>query len=70
MVSLQAPLLGVDEPLERAALNVDQVGDVETILQPRETAAKTGGINTCQDSGSFEMVAADERGAPKRDRSE
>ena len=54
----QAALLGVDQPLERAALDVDEVGDLEAVLQPRETAAQTRGINTCQDGDSFEMVAA------------
>ena len=62
----QAPLLGVDQPLERAALDVDQVGDFEAVLQARETAAQLGGINTCQDGGSFGILRRTSEGARKK----
>src|SRR5213076_1261389 len=52
----QATLLRVDEPLERAPLDVDQVGDLEHGLEARETAARTGSVSTCQNGDSLELV--------------
>ena len=44
----QAALLGIDQPLERAALDVDQVGDIEDLVQARERTAHPRGVNSGQ----------------------
>ena len=49
----EATLLGVHQPLERAPLNIDQVGNFEAVLQAGETAARSRDISTCQDGDSL-----------------
>ena len=44
--------LGVDKPVEGLALDVDEVGDVEDLVQARETPARPESVNTRQDSDS------------------
>ena len=52
IVSRRPPVLGVDEPVERLLLDVDEVGDLEDVVEPRERAARTGSINGSQDGDS------------------
>ena len=44
--------LRIDQPVERPALDVDQVGDVEGLVQAREGATRAGSGNARQDSDS------------------
>ena len=59
----QAPLLGVDQPLERAALDVDEVGDIDGLVQAREGTALAGGVNTRHDGRLLEGSKGRARGA-------
>ena len=49
----QAAAVGVCEPLERAALDVDQVGYVYGLVETRERAARPESINSSQENVSF-----------------
>ncbi len=49
----ETTLLGVDQPLERAPLDVDQVWDFEGVLQTGERAAGASSVNACQLGDSF-----------------
>jgi hypothetical protein len=44
----QTAVLEIDQPLERAPLDVDQVGDVDDLVQPRERAPGTGSVGDGQ----------------------
>ena len=48
----QTTVLGVDQPVEGLLLDVDQVGDVEDLVQARETTARPESVNTSQDGDS------------------
>ena len=48
----ESAVLGVDEPGERLLLDVDEIGNLEDVLEPRERAARTGSINGSQDGDS------------------
>ena len=56
--------LGVDKPVEGLALDVDEVGDVEDLVQARETPARPESVNTRQDSDS----SGGRKGRAKRQR--
>ena len=69
----ETTLLRVHQPLERAALDVDQVGNFECVLEAGERAAGTSSVNACQDGNSFESVettAGEGETGAKRDRPE
>ena len=51
----QPSAFGIDKPGERLLLDIDQVGDVEDLLQPREAAAGAGSVNGSQDGDSSEV---------------
>ena len=53
----QAAAFGVDQPVERLLLDVDQVRDIEDLLQPREAAAGAGSVNGSQDGDSSRVAA-------------
>ena len=44
--------LGVGQPLERAALDIDEVGDFKDLVQARKITARPGGFSGCQDGDS------------------
>src|SRR4051812_49033251 len=50
----QAAGLGIDQPVERPALDVDEVGDVQRLVQARERAAHPRGVNNGQGGDSSE----------------
>jgi hypothetical protein len=64
----QAALLGVDQPIERASLDVYEVRYFEAVLQAGEATTRTRGISTCQNGDSLgrEVQRRQRRGA-KRD---
>ena len=70
----EATLLGVDEPVERAALDIDEVRNFRDVLEAGERAAGACSVNACQSGNSFELVVrqAGARADPgaKRDRPE
>jgi hypothetical protein len=58
----QPALLGVHEPIERLLLDVDQIGDVKCLIQPRERATDTGSVNCSQDGDSWARRESRARG--------
>ena len=48
----QAAALRVGQPLERLALDINEVGDFKDLVQTRETTARPGGVSGCQDGDS------------------
>jgi hypothetical protein len=61
----QAALLRIGQPLERAPLDVDQVGDVMDSVEARETPARTRGVNTGQGGDSSRGRERAGGGAPR-----
>ncbi len=48
----QTTVLGVGEPGKGLLLDVDQVGYIKGLRKTRETTARPGGVNRCQDGDS------------------
>ena len=46
------PAFGIDKPVERLLLDIDEVGDVKDLVQPRKAAAGAGSVNRSQDGDS------------------
>ena len=59
----EAALFDVDQPVERAALDVDEVGDLEGLVQARKAAARARGVNGSQDGDSSGGSKVREAGA-------
>ena len=66
IVSRRPPSFGVDEPVERTALDVDQVGDINGLVQARETTARPESICSSQEMTPSEGDTRAEEGAEAR----
>src|SRR6202035_4173302 len=62
----QAALLGVGQPGERAALNVNQVWDVDCLIQAREASARPESVCSSQEMTPSEGDTRAEEGAEAR----
>jgi len=63
----QAALAGICQPRERAALDVDEVGYVNCLVEARESAARPESIYSGQETTPSEGDETGRGGAPKRD---
>ena len=61
----QPAALWVGEPRKRAALDIDQVGDIYGLVEARETTARPESINSSQENVSFGGRGTDVVRAPK-----
>ena len=52
IVSRRPPPLGVGQPREGLALDINEVGDFKDLVQTREAPARPGGVSGCQDGDS------------------
>ena len=52
----QTAAIGVGQPREGLALDIDEVGDFKDLVQTREAPARPGGMSGCQDGDSSETV--------------